>query len=157
MEHAERTAKDNATRMTTIITANGPSEEVLSWKRTISLWMNKGKVTREPDGIMTNAERNKKVTTNNRLEFIAWITEEELEVLETDEETSKLETIIKLQTTRREIKRRTKEQRRDLTCRRNNERHHAKLPIGLPQGGQASAPAWKFAAKTQEKNKRRLN
>jgi hypothetical protein len=58
--------------------------------------MNKGKVTREPDGIMTNAERNKKVTTNTRLEFIAWITEEELEALETDEETSKLETIIKL-------------------------------------------------------------
>jgi hypothetical protein len=97
MEHAKRTAKDNATRMTTIITADGPSEEVLSWKRTISLWMNKGKVAREPDGIMTNAERNKKVTTNNRLEFIAWITEEELEALETDEETSKLETMIKLQ------------------------------------------------------------
>jgi hypothetical protein len=30
MEHAERTAKDNATRMTTVITADGPSEEVLS-------------------------------------------------------------------------------------------------------------------------------
>jgi hypothetical protein len=117
--------------------------------------MNEGKVTREPDGIKTNAERNKKVTMSNRLEFIAWITEEEFEALETDEETSKLETIIKLQTTRRDIKRRTKEQRRDLTSRRNNEIHHAKLPIGLPQGGQASAPAWKFTTnillKTQEK------
>jgi hypothetical protein len=118
--------------------------------------MNEGKVTREPEGILKNVERNKKVTTSNRLEFIAWIAEEEFEALETDEETSKLETIIKLQTTRREIKRRTKEQRRDLTSRRNNEIHHAKLciPIGLPQGGQASAPAWKFTAnmllKTQE-------
>jgi hypothetical protein len=94
--------------MTTIITADGPSEEVSSWKRTVAPWMNQGKVTREPDGIMTNAERNKKVTTNNKMEFIAWITEEELEALETDEKTSKLETVIKLQTTRRDIKRRTK-------------------------------------------------
>ena len=39
MEHAERTAKDNATRMTTIITADGPSEEILSWKRTIAIWL----------------------------------------------------------------------------------------------------------------------
>jgi hypothetical protein len=38
MEHAERTAKDNATRMTTIIRADGPSEEVLSWKRTTALY-----------------------------------------------------------------------------------------------------------------------
>jgi hypothetical protein len=156
MEHAERTAKDNTTRMTTIITADGPSEEVLSWKRTIALWMKKGKAIREPDGTMTNAERNKKETRNNRLELIiAWITEEELEALETDEETSKLETMIKLQTTRREVKRCTKEQRRGLISRRNNERYHVRLPIGLPQGGQASALAWKFTAnillKTQEK------
>jgi hypothetical protein len=127
--------------MAAVITADGPSEEVLRWKRTIALWMNKGKATREPDGTMTNAERNKEITTNNRLEFIAWITEEELGALETDEETSKLETVIKLQTTRREIKRRTKEQRRDLISRRNNERHHAKLPIGLPHARRTSQSA----------------
>ena len=89
------------------------------------------------------------------MEFIAWITEEELVALESDEATSKLETVIDLQTRRENTKRRTKVQRRDLDHRRNNERHHAKLPIGLPQGGQASAPAWKFTAnillKTQEK------
>jgi hypothetical protein len=110
---------------------------------------------REPDGILTNAEINKKMTTNNRMEFIAWITEEELEALETNEATSKLETIIDLQTRRGDIKRRTKVQRRDLDNRRNNESHQAKFPVGLPQGGQASAPAWKFTAKillkTQEK------
>jgi hypothetical protein len=105
------------------------------------------------------------------MEIIAWITEEELVAPEateaTDEATSKLETVIDLQTRRENIKRRTKVQRRDLDHRRNNERHHAKLPIGLPQvllaqgqGGQASAPAWKFTAnillKTQEKITGRL-
>ena len=96
MEHAERTAKDNATRMTTIITADGPSEEILSWKRTIAIWLQDGKVTREPDGELANAEINKKETTNNRMEFIAWITEDELTALETGVETSKLETVIGL-------------------------------------------------------------
>ena len=79
------------------------------------------------------------MTTNNRMEFIAWITEEELTALETDEATSKLETVIDLQTRRENITRRTKVQRRDIEHRRNNERYHAKLPIGLPQGGQARA------------------
>ena len=75
------------------------------------------------------------MTTDNRLEFIAWITEEELVAPETNESTSKLETVFDLQARRGNIKRRTKVQRRDLDHRRNNESHHAKLPIGLPQGG----------------------
>ena len=47
-------------------------------------------------------------------------------------------------------------QRRDLGHRRNNENHHAKLPIGLPQGGQASAPAWKFTANILLKPQERI-
>jgi hypothetical protein len=141
--------------MTTIITADGPSEEVLSWERTVALWMNNGKATREPDGITTNTE--KKESTSNKLEFIAEITEEELEVLATDEETSKLETMIKLQTSRREMKRRTKEPRRDLASRRSNEKHQVELPIGLPQEGEASAPAWKFTANILLKMQEKVN
>ena len=90
------------------------------------------------------------------MEFIAWITEEELVALESDEATSKLETVIDLQTRRENTKRRTKVQRRDLDHRRNNESHHAKLPIGLPQGGQASAPAWKFTANILLKPQERI-
>ena len=65
---------------------------------------------------------------------------------------SKLETVIDLQTRRENITRRTKVQRRDIEHRRYNERHHAKLPIGLPQGGQGSAPAWKFTANISFEN-----
>jgi hypothetical protein len=121
--------------MAAITTADGPPEGILSWKRTTAIRLREGKIMREPDGILTNAEINKKMTTNNRTEFIAWITEEELEALETNEATSKLETIIDLQTRRGNTKRRTKAQRRDLDNRLNNESHQAKLPIGLPQGG----------------------
>ena len=42
------------------------------------------------------------------MEFIAWITEEELVALESDEATSKLETVIDLQTRRENTKRRSK-------------------------------------------------
>jgi hypothetical protein len=139
MEHAERTAKDNATRMITITTADGPSEEILSWKRTIAIWLRDGKITREPDGILTNAEINKKVTqrTTDWNSYMHSV-DNGRGTRSTRNRRSNKQTRSSNRTTdkkRGNIKLRMKVQIRDLDHRRNNESHHAKLPIGLPQGG----------------------